>query len=258
MKRNEIYNEFNKKLENESNINIIKYIDEHSNYIDKFFYYSCGSNKLFIIKYILKNYDVYFEDPICNCIKYGHNHIIKMLFDFAVKHNEYQHEYLLKNIDFYFTFMEKCISRSNIEAIPLITHYYSKGDKEFQVNFDSSLNKALAFSYLTPEKLNSVLNYKYFKFTPEIKDTFTQLIFLGKYEFALIIFDNLKELLIDVNKSSIVDLISNIVLEYKHQHYILPLCDFFDVKSHLKQNKKEPELLETINKIYIQYKIEDF
>ena len=88
MKRHEIYEEFRNKLKNETNENIIKYINKtclNGKYIDKFLYYSCGFDNYFIVKYILNNYKPSLEDSIYNAIKYENVYPVIMCGDHEAK-----------------------------------------------------------------------------------------------------------------------------------------------------------------------------
>lgn len=260
MKRHEVYEEFRNKLKNEKNEDIIKYINKtclNGKYIDKFLYYSCGFDNCFIVKYILNNYEPSLEDSICNAIKYKNDHIVLILFEF-VKNNKEEHEYLLNNIDVYLNFMEKCVSHSNTNIISLITKYYSNGDPDFIVNFDNSLNKSLILSYLTTEQLRFVLNYKHFIFSKDIENIFSQCTFLGKFHYSIVIFDNLKNLLIDIDKQIIINLIKNIIEEENYNQKVLELVEFYNLVKYLKEKKTDLQLLELINKIHLKNRLEDF
>ena len=260
MKRHEIYEEFRNKLKNETNEDIIKYINKtclNGKYIDKFLYYSCGFDNCFIVKYILNNYKPYLEDSICNAIKYKNDHIVLILFEF-VKNNKEEHEYYLNNINVYLNFMEKCVSHSNTNIISLITKYYSNGVPDFIVNFDNSLNKSLILSYLTNEQLTFILNYKHFIFSKDIENIFSQCIFLGKYDYSIVIFDNLKNLLINIDKQIIINLITNIIEEENYNQKILEIVEFYNLVKYLIEQKTDLELLKLINKIYLKNRLEDF
>lgn len=259
MKNQKIYTEFKELLNTRDNNKIIDFIEKKENlnyFIDKFLYFSCGFNNPTIVSYILQNHEIHgVESGIYNSIKYGHNDTILLLLDFA-KNNKTE-QYIFETV-LYLNFIEKCISHSNTNAIPLITKYYLKDNEKFLVNLDYSLNKSLTFSYLTQEKLSFILNYEHFTFSEQITSTFSQLVIADKIDFCLTIFNNLKHLLINIDKKIIVDLVKSLIIYNKDNDCILKILNFFDLINYIEKECIDPKLLKQLQQITFKNKIEDF
>lgn len=263
--KEDIYTQFKTLLDKKDNSKIIFFIEETQNveyFIHSFLSFSCKYNNIIVVMYILKNYDIHdLENSIFKSIQYGHNKIVSLLFKFA-KNKENNYKYITNSIDFYLNFIEQCILYSNTLAIPLITKFYLKKEQDFLINLDYSMYKSLITSNLTEEQLDFILNYKHFMFSKKIQSLFFNLVLSNKINFCLIIFKNLKHLLIDIDKKIIINLIKNILINKKSEHnnYIIEMLDFFNLINYIEKNEKYNNslLLEELNKIIFKNKIKHF